>query len=227
MDKEQILISVKADVLPIYGKLKCWIHGWNHVESVVDAAKDLAHMEGADPFLCQLAAYLHDLGRLEEEERGLVDPRPRTSLGHAFFSLKPADGILRKYKIKDPDRERVLEAIRVHPSRKYEGDNEIALIMQDADRSNGFGPVAMLRFAFFNCEIPIEEPNSESDVHEKVEKLIEVLKADSGKRQRMIETLEYVNDWYDVLLNTKSAKNYIKEDHEYNQDFLESLKNLT
>lgn len=223
MDKQEILNSVEQDVKPIYEKLKCWAHGWEHIKIVVKSAHDIAMAEGADPFPCQLAAYCHDLGRLEEEERGLVDSRPMTSLGHAGFSLKPAGVILDKYNITERDKCLILEAIRIHPSRKYEGDNQVALILQDADRSSGFGPMAILRFASFNCELPIDEPKNDDDVKDKVEQVIAILRDDPGKRQRMIETLRYVSDWYDVLLNTMSAREYLKEGYEYNKNFIRRI----
>lgn len=223
MNEKEILASIRQEVKPIYQKLKCWAHGWKHIEKVVDSARILAEMEGADLLNCQIAAYCHDLGRLEEEERGLVDSRPRTSLGHAEFSLKPAEKILDKYGINSVAKEKILEAIKVHPIKKYEGDNEIALILQDADRSNGFGPMGILRLAVFNCELDIDEPTDDQDVLKKVEQVREMLNKDEAKKKRMLETLGYVAAWYDVLLNTKSAKKYLLEDYRYNQEFIKSL----
>lgn len=42
-------------------------HDWFHIERVVRTARHLASAEGADPFVCELAALLHDVA--EERHR--------------------------------------------------------------------------------------------------------------------------------------------------------------
>ncbi|MCX6809366.1 MAG: HD domain-containing protein, partial [Candidatus Berkelbacteria bacterium] len=174
----KILKQVEGEVKPIYAEIKAWTHGFKHVSGVVKAAKDLAEMEGADPVLCQIAAYCHDLGRLEEEEKNLVNPKPGTPSAHAVFSVKPTNKILDKVGIKGKDREKILEAVKLHNIRKYEGDNEILLVIQDADRADGFGKLAILRFATFNCEMLIPEPQNPKEVDEDFEKMMSILKED-------------------------------------------------
>jgi len=224
MTKREKLEEVKRQVEPIYKKLKCWPHGWLHIVKVVKSAKKLAQMEDTDPFLVQVAAYCHDLGRLEEERRGLVDPRPKTSLDHGEMSIEPTKKILAKIDVSGQGAEKILETIKIHPMRKYKGDNKIALILQDADRSDGFGKMALLRFAAFNCELPIKEPTNKKIFDREFSKMIKLLKIDKKARKRMIETLRYVAQWYEDLLNIDSAKKYLHKDYLFNINFLKQIE---
>lgn len=222
MYSKDLLEKVEILTKPTYIKLKIWTHGWLHVLGVVRAAKAIAEMEGVDPVLCQIAAYCHDLGRLEEEEKNQVNFKPGSPSSHAAMSYIPTKKILEEIKITGKDAEDILEAVKIHNIRKYEGPNKIALILQDADRADGFGKFAILRFANFNCEIDIPEPTGNED--KLFEYVREILKNDKVKRERMIETLEYVFGWVDELANTESLRKYIAGDYDFNRKFLEELK---
>jgi len=221
---DQITDEVEGLVRPIYDQIKIWAHGWLHIEKVVSAAEDLAKIEGVDPVLCKIAAYCHDLGRLEEEQKGLVEPTPASPSPHAGFGIRPTEEVLRKVGIIKEDAAKIIEAVEIHNLRKYEGNNEIALILQDADRTNGFGKMGILRLAVFNCEIPIDEPRNEEDIDREIEQVKEILKSDKVSRDRMVETLKHVFEWVDVLANTKSLKNYVQEDYRVNRRFLEEIE---
>jgi len=226
MTDQEILEKVKSEVEPIYKKIKLWAHGYRHIENVVKAAKDLARMEKADELLCQIAAYCHDLGRLEEEKRGLVDPIPGAPSQHAFFSVAPTKKILDELPISDQDKKLILEAVGIHAVKKYEGDNKIALILQDADRSDGFNKFAILRFGCFNCQIPMCKPKNDLEIDQQYKRIIKIMKQDQSVRQMMIRTLKHVSRWYDVLLNTESARIYLKDGYNSNNALLQKLEAL-
>ncbi len=216
--------DVENLVRPVYDKIQVWAHGWIHIEKVANSASDLAKLEGVDPVLCKIAALCHDLGRLEEEQKGLVNPIPGTPNPHAGLGVKPTEEILKRVGITGGEASQIVEAVKIHSTRKYEGDNKIALILQDADRTDGFGKIGILRAATFNCEIKTHKPESEEDLDSEIEKVKEILKNDEVLRQRMITTLNYVFGWVDVLANTRSLKKYIAQDYEYNKKFLEEIK---
>lgn len=224
MDDKELLEKTKNLVQPIYAKIKKWTHGWLHILVVVKAARDLATMEGADPVMCQVAAYCHDLGRLEEEEKSLVNPVPGSPSQHAIMSVGPTKEVLEKVGISGQDAADIIEAVKIHNIRKYTGENKIALILQDADRTDGFGKFAILRFAVFNCGIDLPEPKGEVDVDNLLLQVKGILKNDPAKRRRMIETLKYVFGWCDELANTKSLKKYVAEGYKFNQDYLLELE---
>lgn len=226
MYSEDLLQKVELLAKPIYAKVKIWCHGWKHVSNVVKAAKDLAEMEGVDPVLCQIAAYCHDLGRLEEEEKELVNFKPGTPSLHAAMGVAPTKKILEQIGLEGKGAEDIIQAVQIHNVRKYEGDNKIALILQDADRADGYGKQAILRTAVFNCQINIKEPINEDEMDETFKYVTEVLKKDSEKRERMIDTLNYVFGWVDELANTESLKKYVKDEYEFNRKYLEELKSF-
>lgn len=222
---QKTVAEVEKLVRPIYSKLIVWAHGWEHIKKVAQAAKDLAEMENVDPVLCQIAAYCHDLGRLEEEERGIVNPVAGTPSQHAEFSVQPTEEILKSVGIDGRAAEEIIEAVRIHNIKKYEGENNVALILQDADRADGFGKMAILRFASFNCQLPIHEPKSDLDANGEFERLKEILKQKKDCRDRMLHTLEYVFGWVDNLANTESLKKYVADGYEFNKKFFDEIEN--
>ena len=168
---EEILEKVRAQVKPQYSKVKCWPHGWLHIRKVVESAKKIAEMERVDPVLCQIAAYCHDLGRIEEEKRGLVNPIAGSPSAHATLSARPTKKVLDNIGIVGQDAEDIIEAVRIHNIRKYRGNNKIALILQDADRTSGFGKLGVLRLATFNCELDIPKPKGEKHIDISIKKV--------------------------------------------------------
>jgi len=137
----EILEKVRELVKPQYDKLGCWIHSWMHIEDVVKFSRELAELEGIDPFPCIVAAYCHDLGRIEEELREL---RGDLYLPHALLSIEPTIDVLKEVGIFGVNFAKIVEAVAVHSYRVYEGNNEVARILQDADKLVGLGPRGFL-----------------------------------------------------------------------------------
>lgn len=217
------LEELKKLVIPIYNEITCWPHGWLHVRNVAQNAKILAQMEGEDIFLSEVAGYCHDLGRVEEEKRGLVNPEPGF-MGHAGLSVRPTREILQKLDFNQNDIEIAVEAVAVHQQKKYEGNNKIALILQDADRKDGLGPWGIIRLASFNIQIAdIEPPSNETESKQTLQNILDVVCKDEQKRQMMIRALRYTLEWYDSLLNTESAKGYLLQDRNFSENFLEKI----
>lgn len=224
MENKEILAEVEKLVRPYYHKLKLWGHGWKHILGVVKAAEVIAEIEGVDPVLCQVAAYCHDLGRIEEEEKNLVNTKPGSPSAHAVMSVEPTRKILAKVGITGQDAKDIVEAVQIHNIRKYEGPNQVALILQDADRADGFGQYSLLRFAVFNCGIDIDEPRDERHADELLDYVRSILKKDKAKRDRMIEAIEYAFSWVNDLANTATLKGYVTDGYMYNLNFYNEIK---
>ena len=111
-----ITTRVKNLVKPKYNELECWSHKWLHVEDVAENSERLAQLENANVNSCIIAAYCHDLGRIEEE-KGNTTP-------HAALSIEPTKNILRKVGISGEDFDRIVEAVAVHSMKKYSGKNK-------------------------------------------------------------------------------------------------------
>lgn len=218
------LKNVEKLVKPTYLKIKIWTHGWLHILNVVEAARKIAEMEGVDPLPCQIAAYCHDLGRLEEEERGLVKYKVGSPSSHAVLSIKPTKEILDTLDLDQETKNQIIEAVQLHNIRKYEGDNKILLILQDADRADGFNKFSILRFAHFNLEMKLEEPKNDSEIEEMYDWVVGEIAKDQILKDKMIHTLEFVMQWYDELMNTKSAKVLLKDGYKFIKSYRDELK---
>ena len=226
MTDKEILEKVKKLTRPTYDRLKNWAHGWVHIENVARASKKLAQEEGADVLACQIAAYCHDLGRLEEEKRKMVNPKPGSPSAHAVFSVNPAEKILDEVGIAGKRREDIIEAIKLHNIRKYEGPNIIFSILQDADRSDGFTKIAILRFAIFNVGLEISKPKDRKETEQALGWIDEQLKNDPEKARKMIEVLEFAIGWYENLLNFKSSAKLYRNGYLFIKKYRDDLKKL-
>jgi uncharacterized protein len=227
MTNEEKLEKVRELTELTYKKLKCWGHGWQHILNVVEWSKKIAEREGADPFLCQVAAYCHDLGRLEEEERKIVNYTVGTPSAHGALSVKPTEKILDEIGVSGNEHKDIIEAVKLHNIRKYEGPNLILTILQDADRADGFSKFAILRFAAFNCQMPIPEPQNEEEINSLYEKVKFDLRNDPDRKAKMLHTLDYVFGWYDTLLNTGSAREYLADGYKFLKKFYEEIKSVS
>lgn len=114
-------------------------HDWSHVERVRRVARTIAEAEGADSFVCELAALLHDVADYKiagDEATGLARVR-------AWLAAEGCDA---------PTSARVMEIIATlsfaggerPPMTTLEGQ-----IVQDADRLDAIGAVGVARaFAY-------------------------------------------------------------------------------
>ena len=223
MTEKEKLKKVRELVQPTYEQIKCWGHGWQHILNVVEWSKKIAQGENANSFLCQIAAYCHDLGRLEEEEKNLVNPVAGAPSAHAVLSVKQTEKTLDEIGVVGKEREDIIEAVRLHNIRKYEGSNKILSVLQDADRADGYGKFGVLRLAVFNCRIPIPEPRNESEVDALFKKLKSDLKNHPEYKVEMLHTLEFVFGWYDELLNTESARAYLSDGYKFLKSFYREI----
>ncbi|HEY7350006.1 MAG TPA: HD domain-containing protein [Ktedonobacterales bacterium] len=138
MEREQLLAAARAHVRARLGDDSSG-HDWRHVERVVRLARRLAEEEGADVFLCELAALTHDLADWKlnpDEARALEEVRD-------WLAQHEADA---------PTIARVMEII-THLSFKGGGQPPMhtleGQIVQDADRLDAIGAIGIARaFAY-------------------------------------------------------------------------------
>jgi uncharacterized protein len=114
-------------------------HDWWHIQRVVTLARRIAREEGADAYICELAALLHDVADYKiagDEETGLRTVRDWLSA----------------HQVEDAISEQVMEIISTMsfgggnrpPMRTLEGR-----VVQDADRLDAIGAIGIARaFAF-------------------------------------------------------------------------------
>ncbi|AJY73793.1 HD domain-containing protein [Paenibacillus beijingensis] len=110
-------------------------HDWFHIYRVTETAKTIAREEGADLFICELAALLHDIADAKLN--------PSEEIG-----LKKVADWLNSNGVGMEDAEHVLEIISTMsfkgggkaPMRTLEGK-----VVQDADRLDAIGAIGIAR----------------------------------------------------------------------------------
>lgn len=216
--------KVREIVKPQYDTLDCWVHSWPHVERVSANADTIAKMENLDPTFCVISAYCHDLGRIEEEARKQKKESP---LPHALLSIEPTVKVLQQVGISGVNFNEIVEAVAVHSYRVYEGKNNVARVLQDADKLNGFGPYGIIgAVKYFGGKdyVSPEEIKANRDNREKMVELCNqsLKQAEGSVLDGTIRGLGFVLEWYDML-HTKSAREIIREEYEYTKQVLENL----
>lgn len=167
-------------------------HDWSHIERVVNTAKTIAKAEGADLFICEAAALLHDV----IDDKIVQDPAD---------ALKELKKFLTSIEVT-PEEIEAIELIITRMSFKNHQENqELSLegrVVQDADRLDAIGAIGIARVMCYSGSTgrPIHHPNmkprgkmtpeeyrngeSTAIMHfyEKLLKLKELMTTDYGKK---------------------------------------------
>lgn len=126
-------------------------HDWWHIDRVVRMARTIAQAEGADSFVCELAALLHDMA----DEKLNDDP---------FAAEQELVSWLANCGVSEQEADHIMEIIAMMsfkggarpPMRTKEGQ-----VVQDADRLDAIGAVGISRvFAYSGAKgRPIHDPS--------------------------------------------------------------------
>ncbi len=213
-----IINKIRELVKPQYERLECWTHKWPHIEDVVEKSEILTKMENISPVEpCLIAGYCHDLGRIEEGTRKQKGEYP---LPHALLSIEPTIQVLQKVGISGIDFDEIVEAVAVHSYKVYDGKNNVARILQDADKMSGmstWGIVAMCKYFagkdYMNGEEILRNWRDKKKIRELSDYVL--TKIEGGKIfEGMMKGLKILTEWYDMF-HTQSAKDLMAEDYEY------------
>ena len=128
-----MIVLVEAWVRKLLDAGDSTAHGWLHTDRVRRNIQVLAHSEGVDPLLADLAALLHDVGRAQPGPEG----------EHGARSAAMAAPLLAELPLNDSERENVLFAIRWHNSSR--DDTPLLCILRDADMLDGLGAIGIIR----------------------------------------------------------------------------------
>lgn len=184
-------------------------HDWGHIQRVTRLARTIALQEGADLYICQLAALLHDLADAKlnpSEEHGLR--RVRTWLD--------------EHGVDPQDTGHVMEIIS---TMSFKGGNSSPMktlegqVVQDADRLDAIGAIGIARVftysgakgrVMYDPEVKPRESMTESEYrngqdtainhfYEKLLKLKDLMNTAYGRalaEQRHQFMLEYLEQFY-------------------------------
>lgn len=135
MNKAQILKYTKNKVKELFTCHKLAGHGFDHIERVHGWIVKIARGEKVDLFLCELSAWLHDVGRTAFQDQATAFSHQEASyeMCREWFRHDP---VLKQLSKKD--KLVILYSVRYHwndMANKY----RVAWILRDADKIDLFG----------------------------------------------------------------------------------------
>ncbi|GGJ46213.1 HD domain-containing protein [Virgibacillus salexigens] len=171
-------------------------HDFFHMERVATTAGKIAKIEDADLFICEAAAWLHDVG----DAKLFTDPEE---------TIKELDLFLQRIAMNEYQINKVKEAIQDVSFSK--GGNPTTLegkIVQDADRLDAIGAIGIARaFAYggANRNYINHDTNKNNTIqhfYDKLLKIKELLHTEAAKkiadeRHRFMEVylLQFEKEW--------------------------------
>jgi uncharacterized protein len=136
--ESQALSKVYEEIQQRYVGFDDPAHGWEHIERVYKLAGYIAEQEGADSFIVGMAALMHDIGHLSNEQTN----------HHADSSVIMAGEILSACGVTADKQPAILHAIAAHSfSLGIEPRTLEAKVVRDADRLDSLGAIGILRWA--------------------------------------------------------------------------------
>ncbi len=181
-------------------------HDWWHIYRVTQTAKAIAAEEGADSFVCELAALLHDIPDEKltgDEQAGLIK----------------VEEWLRDHQVQEETISQVMDIISSMsfkgggkpPMRTLEG-----MVVQDADRLDAIGAVGIARvFAYSGAKNQL--------IHDPYLPPRENMTAEEYRQGKSTA----INHFYEKLfklkemMNTAYAKKLANERHEFMKNFIQ------
>lgn len=183
-------------------------HDWSHIERVVNTAKTIAKAEGADLFICEAAALLHDV----IDDKIVQDPAD---------ALKELKKFLTSIEVT-PEEIEAIELIITRMSFKNHQENqELSLegrVVQDADRLDAIGAIGIARVMCYSGSTgrPIHHPNMKPRGKMTPE---EYRNGESTAIMHFYEKLLKLKE----LMNTDYGKKIAKGRHEFLEMYLEQF----
>ncbi|NDI36328.1 HD domain-containing protein [Chengkuizengella sediminis] len=181
-------------------------HDWWHIYRVTELAKRIAKEEGADIFICTLAALLHDIadGKLNESEE---------------LGLKKVKDWLHIQSVDDDDISHVMEIIS---TMSFKGGGQPPMttlegkVVQDADRLDAIGAIGIARtFAYSGAKGSImHDPDLKPRTNMNQ---TDYRKTQATPINHLYEKLFKLKG----LMNTKTARNIAEERHQFMEEYVE------
>ena len=187
-------------------------HDWDHTLRVWTTARKLAAAEGANAFIVDVAALMHDIGRPAELlDQGKTD--------HAALGAEMARRLLREWGLHDTALiDAIVHCIHAHRYRQraqgVQPQTLEAKIVFDADKLDGMGAIGIARSFHFAGRIGAR-------VHNTAEEALSegsYSRQDSAYREYLVK-LRYLKD----KMMTASGREMALERHRFMETFFDEL----
>jgi uncharacterized protein len=148
-------------------------HDWEHTLRVYGLCERIGPAEGADMDVLRTAAYLHDIGRADQDSTS-------GAVCHAEKGAEMARPIVEKLPLSEEQKANIIHCIRTHRFRgKCRPDTTEAKVLFDADKLDAIGAVGVARAFLFAGEVGARLHNS----HMKIEETTPYSREDTGFRE--------------------------------------------
>lgn len=204
----EVIENCRTQVKAIYDTFDA-SHDWQHIERVLQNAKQIMVQESADPFLVELAVLLHDVS----------DPK------YIQEGKDPEREILGSLGLSSEHRSQISQIIREVSFKGGNGESATsieAMVVQDADRLDAIGAVGIARtFAYGGSK------------GRKLYNWAEKPRYNMTEQEYREKPTSSATHFYEKLLllkngmNTETGKHIADERHQFMLSFLEQLKKET
>jgi uncharacterized protein len=146
-------MSIRAVLESIREEARCYFaeargsHDWSHTERVYKLCMHIGRKESADLDILALAAFLHDIGRGQQD-------RTNGKVCHAVQGALLARRLLERYNLDENTIERIIHCIESHRFRSSVIPLTIeARVLYDADKLDSIGAIGIGRAFLFAGEV--------------------------------------------------------------------------
>ena len=183
-------------------------HDWSHIERVVNTTKTIAQEEGADLFICEAAALLHDV----------IDDKIVKDTAVALKELKE---FLTSIELTSEQIDAIESIITRMSFKNHKEQQELSIegkVVQDADRLDAIGAIGIARVMCYSGSTgrPIHRPELKPREELTPE---EYRNGESTAIMHFYEKLLKLKD----LMNTKYGNELAKGRHAFLEMYLEQF----
>jgi len=215
LSQEEIIKQTEKFVQEFMRPIKEEAHKFGHVDRVRKWALKIGEQEGGvDLFLLEMAALLHDVGRVTET----------SEIDHYVAGEKIARDFLLSLNYFSPKEiDLICLGVRWHGAGHKE---KLVKILQDADKMDSLGAIGVIRTATFLGKKPyyIDEKSftplnmSQKEIDEKIKQ--------RPWEKSIVDGLNFCLN-FSQYFNTETGKRLAKEKTEYLRNFIQQLKKET
>lgn len=183
-------------------------HDWEHTERVYNLCLELSKNEKIDREVLKLAALLHDIGRVEQDQS-------KGKLNHAERGVKKAAQILEKYDLPEIKIKKILHCIETHRFRGKKPPLSLeAKILFDADKLDAIGAIGIGRAFVFAGEVGAKVHNKNIEL----KKTQPYTEEDTAYREYLVKLIKIKERLY-----TEEGRRIAESRHKFMQDFFDRL----
>lgn len=179
-------------------------HDWEHTLRVHRLCRHIGPIEGADMLVLESAAFLHDIGRSDQDSTN-------GSICHAVKGAQLAARIMSDLPLSTACKENIVHCVRAHRFRDgYNPATIEARVLFDADKLDAIGAVGVARAYLFAGELGASLHNADL----RPEETEPYSKNDTGHREYVVK-LSRIKD----SMLTAEGRRMAMERHDFMASF--------